>query len=159
VIRLAYLPACLILMSALEYIAHRWLMHRRFAPLHWFLPHIHRDHIHHHGGAPDALHVNLEPPYVIVTLAAVSPLLALMGWYDPWLMVVMMLTVAAHHAVWDAVHREIHEPTYPWWRESRAFLFWHRWHERHHANNRRNYAALLPFWDYLLGTAYRGEVA
>ena len=163
-----YLFLSLILMSGVEYAAHRWTMHRRFGPLDRWLPGVYRNHaILHHGvyyrtfdHEPDVIgrDINIELPDRWKMGLAVSPLVAALACMDVRLAVVFSAVYAIHHATWNRVHSEMHRPLHPWWRYTRLFAFYERWHLVHHAHVNRNFAILLPFWDFVLGTFYRRRV-
>jgi Fatty acid hydroxylase superfamily len=159
------LPVALILMSGVEYVSHRWFMHR---PMRW-LEGVFRDHARTHHGQhyPPALydqghrltetdrHFNVYPPYWWLTLIVLSPLIGLL-WLAGWQYAVAFVAViVVHNRLWGPIHREMHDPQYPWWSKTRVYMFWDSWHEAHHRHTNRNFAALLPFWDFILRTNAR----
>ncbi len=164
-----WLVFALLLMSLIEYAAHRWPMHsrpfvRRF-PFLWRTFEAHA--VLHHGrfyrkdfsydADPAANHINIDLSIgfnvlglaiVWVPLLLVSPLGGL-----------TLAAVAGLHAlVWSVVHREMHDAKGRWYASNAYFRYLAAYHHTHHLNPGTNFHAVLPpLWDVVFRT-YRKPV-
>ncbi len=144
--------------ALLEYIAHRWIMHKANHLLDPDLSQL-RAHGKHHQGANhfDLVDVPLKncfrltAPFILGVLAwgwfvgpvssIVAPLLALLTW------------CFVYAYLWNRMHRAIHDLEKNWFRRSGPiFRFFMNHHLQHHARARVNYGTVFPWTDYVFGT-------
>jgi hypothetical protein len=163
---LAWVAVSYIVISALEYFPHRWVMHSRELARHLRAPALAEEFEKHaalhHGrffgprsfascGDPAARYVSIDTGVLYMVgkvwwlwlpLACVSQLGA----------AVLFLGLAAHGALWTVVHREMHFPTGHRIARTAAFQFWRRYHQAHHERIGTNYNALCPLFDQVFRT-------
>lgn len=165
---LFWLPFSIVLMSFIEYALHRWPMHNRaFArvfPGAWpsFDSHARLHHGRFYRGDsfdqepdPAARYVGtaIQPGY---SLLGLSPLWGGLWWaFGPLAGLSFAFVCAAHAAAWTLVHGEMHEPQGRWFGRSRPFQWLKTHHRLHHKHPNRNFNALLPGVDWLVGTYMR----
>src|SRR4051812_13012551 len=109
-------------MSLVEYVAHRWVMHRRFGPLRG----AYESHaILHHGRyyrtfdrEPDPVgrRFNIDSRYWWETLIGLSPITGLSWLIDPRLALCFVAASLVQNFGWTAAHREMHDPAPKAWR-------------------------------------------
>jgi hypothetical protein len=161
---MAWLCVAYVLLSALEYVGHRWVMHnawlsRRYARArHEFESHHVLHHFRFYGrgrfercGDPAARHISidLQPGFMLIASSWIwGPLMAFS--------MTGSLTIAAafvlHGIVWSAIHREMHEPRGAWFARTRLYHFWLRYHRQHHEDTRRHFNVVCPLFDQFFGT-------
>lgn len=143
-----------VLMSFVEYAAHRWVMHLPTVSRSTFEEHARL----HHGRFyqtftgdtdPAAKHVGLSlwPPNMLVWML---PAWGTAAWFSPLGGGIWAAIFVAYGVLWNAFHWEMHEPKSPWWSRSRWFRRSREYHRIHHDHPRCNYAALFPgVWDWV----------
>jgi sterol desaturase/sphingolipid hydroxylase (fatty acid hydroxylase superfamily) len=156
--------AAYVLISLVEYLTHRHLMHRPgwAARLHSrVLRQVFRDHaiVHHrryyaifnheadaHGRT---LNLTVKPS---TGLAIVAPFCLAAYAIDPLTGALLLVATIMHTFAWSAVHTAMHLDAQGGFARTSLFLYLKRYHYLHHRHPRRNFNALLPMWDWLLGT-------
>ena len=158
-----------VLISTVEYIFHRFVMHQGFwEPVYVIAPPLGNllyDHrkLHHetyyqefnHEPDPHGREVNqrLAPwhtvmgalfslPYILLTLWLISPVPA----------IIFFMLAAAHNILWNTIHPEMHNPRYPFWTKWAPYKLLARRHYLHHKHTLTNYNIVCPFMDYVVGT-------
>lgn len=157
----AWLSGLTIWLSAWEWAAHRFLMHRPRGGR-YFYEHARR----HHGRHGADFHFDPRDPDAQATLSIrwrttlllCLPSLPLAWWSLPGYACFALATVA-HNRLWNAAHREMHYRQGGWVRALPGFAFWEWWHFLHHRHPGSNYNALLPVCDWVLGTRARADAA
>ncbi len=149
-------------MSLIEYVSHRWVMHRRL----WFIdrlyPQFYFDHNEQHHKrfyrkfdyepSEEGRDFNIDPPYWWLTLIVLFPIIIFLYLINIIFSITFISVVLIHNLSWSIFHRQMHQPRDSWLRRTRYFVFLNRWHEKHHKHMNRNFAALLPFWDFIFRT-------
>lgn len=155
-----------VLISALEYFPHRWVMHSQQLARRVQSPRLaeewERHGALHHGqyyppgrftGCLDRaarfVSIDTGPAFMLASTWWLWLPLAI---WCPWLGVPLALALAAHGVVWSLVHREMHRPARRWVSQTLLFRFWCAYHEAHHERPGMNFNVLLPLFDHLLGT-------
>ncbi len=156
------------LISLIEYSAHRYLQHTRWLSTQFprvkLLDKIFHDHavIHHHKAydvfnwEPNILWrvFNLVIKYRS-TLAVVVVIGGPLYLLDRGIAVLFCLGIIIHNRVWSAVHIEMHVNEGRFIRRTPFFSYWEEYHFVHHLYPGKNYNALFPLWDWILGTYAR----
>jgi hypothetical protein len=158
---LAWTLAGVLFASFAEYAVHRWLLHR---PLVRHLWHVHAA-LHHgryyrvfdHEEDPEGKYVNLamSPWTTFAACLALLPLLL----FSTVGGVVFVLMAILHAVAWNAIHSEMHLNRGRFFSGWGAYRFLKWYHFLHHRHVNRNFNAVLPLADYVLGTAARPTVA
>jgi hypothetical protein len=165
--QLAFVPLFLLFGNAVEWHAHRGMLHRRVRYLEVFFT---RHTPQHHAmfvASDMAMRTSRELKFVLLPaygilgiLAVTSPLTFGLVWVgQPNLAALWVASVAFYVLSYEWLHLAYHLP-----RESRigripALAALRKHHETHHAPqlmSRWNFNVTLPFWDLLRGTMYRG---
>ena len=140
--------------AVLEYVGHRYFMHRplmdRFG-----LPDIFFKHaiIHHRDRRNDQ---NVDLP-VRTHFIWGLPLIAASGYLDPVGAIVFCLCFVCHAVLWTKIHRAIHGLENNWTLRLWFYRAIERHHLEHHRRPGRNFGAVFPFTDRLFGTFSRPE--
>lgn len=155
----------LVIMSFVEHLVHRWLMHRQGLPA-WayeFVPYLsdvyhehaflhHRKYYRQFNYEPDeqGRYINL---YLKLALGVGLAILLMLPvfYFCPLFAVVFVLVVAAHHAVWNIIHEEMHVPSGRWFTKLAIYKGLARYHCMHHSFPGFNFNVVLPFADWCLG--------
>lgn len=158
------------LVSFVEHVIHRNLMHRHKLPklVYKLVPHlhiVHSDHaVEHHGRFykefdwepdPEGREVNLAIRVQDTAFLGIGQLPIFIGaaLFSPILCASYALVGATHNLVWSKVHREMHIPDdkngFKRWR---AYRFLARHHFMHHVHPTTNLNVVFPFADWILGT-------
>lgn len=162
-----WLLASYVVVSALEYSAHRWAMHSRaLARLvkSSGLEDVFTSHATLHHGRffkPGEFTSSRDPAarFISIDLGALYMLSGTVWLWLPLALIsvkgaiVLALFIALHGATWSAVHREMHFPRGRWFSRTPVYRFWRSWHELHHERPSTNYNVLLPLWDFVFRTA------
>jgi ubiquinone/menaquinone biosynthesis C-methylase UbiE/sterol desaturase/sphingolipid hydroxylase (fatty acid hydroxylase superfamily) len=146
--------------ALLEYIAHRWIMHKANRLLDPQLTQL-RAHGKHHQGSNDHDLVDvpvrnglrLTAPFILCVLvwgyfvgppaSVIAPVLALLTW------------CLVYPYLWNRMHRAIHDMEENWFRRSGpVFRFFLNHHLQHHAQGgaKFNYGTVFPWTDYVFRT-------
>lgn len=137
--------------TTVEYVAHRWFMHRRGAMR--YQPH----HVMHHcRGDNSDEYMDFDVRTASVFYLASAPLVGLLSFtLTPWVWAPWTAFCAWWFFAWKATHRLIHGDERYWW--ARVVVPYYpmvkRHHEGHHQRMTRNYGALFLWSDRLFGTA------
>lgn len=151
----------LLLMSLIEYAAHRWPMHnRKFVEFTGLGAEALESHaVLHHGkyrqfeDDPDPasrfISIDLQPGYMLLGL---SPLILGIALWSLTGAIVFALVIFAHGVIWTNIHREMHHPKGRFFSSWGLYRFYRAYHKKHHERPSANYNAVLPFWDFVFGT-------
>ena len=143
----AWLAVWMLFMALMEYLIHRYTMHRK----RWWLPNwVWKDHaIEHHKNERNDLNIDLplynhlivgSPAILASTFIGLPCLLAL-------------LTVFAFHSyTWTKIHRGIHELEQNWLMKTNFYKKAKRHHELHHKRPGKNFGVVFLFTDSLFRT-------
>jgi len=168
--QLAFLPVFLIFGNAVEWHAHRGLLHRRVR----FLEVLYVRHTpQHHAifvASEMAMHslrelkLVLLPAYgILAILALTSPITVGLLWLgQPNLAALWVASVVFYVLSYEWLHLAYHLPPESWLGRTRALAILRRHHQTHHAPHlmqRWNFNVTLPFWDLVRGTVYRGAAS
>jgi sterol desaturase/sphingolipid hydroxylase (fatty acid hydroxylase superfamily) len=168
--QLAFVPLFLLFGNAVEWHAHRGMLHRRVRYLEVFFV---RHTPQHHGifvatdmsmRSARELKFVLLPAYGILgILALTSPLTFALAWLgQPNLAALWVASVTFYVLSYEWLHLAYHLPQESWLGRTRALAILRRHHQTHHAPqlmHRWNFNVTLPFWDLVRGTVYRGAPA
>lgn len=154
----------LLIASAVEYSAHRWILHRRRPGLeHAFVEHTLRHHRWFDAGDLEArsgrdYHQILFPVWgvVLIQYGLNLPLcLVLSGLAGGWIGALGLCVGSGFFFLYESVHAICHFPeTHPVFKLG-IFRALREHHRRHHdpaLMGRRNFNIVVPVWDFLLGT-------
>ena len=162
------LAANYMIVSLLEYTAHRWFMHKPFfAKLTGsrYLEATWKDHMHHHGSCYDIYDheegacgmLNLTIRHTTELMVVLLP--ALLVWFiDPLTAYMLPVMALLHGIMWSAVHSEMHRPQKTWFSRTSLYQYLHNYHFLHHRRPNANFNTLFLGWDWLLFTAARATV-
>ena len=167
--QLACVPFFVLASNAIEWHAHRDLLHRRT----WPLGALYRMHAQvHHAVFVDedmAIRDRRELQRVLMPawgpfamLAASSPVsaaLVLAG--VPNLAALWVATTVTYVFAYEWLHLAYHLPSESWIGRRRAIAWLRRHHQRHHAPElmtRWNFNVTVPIWDHVRGTVWRPEL-
>ena len=155
--------------SLLEYIAHRWFMHRPQIANYVGSSYLHAtwmEHMDHHGQcynvfdheeAPCGLR-NLTIRYSTELLVVTVP--AVLWWFvDPLTAYLLPAFALLHGVLWSAVHTEMHRPVKTWFSRTWIFRYLNRYHFLHHRHMGTNFNTLFLGWDWILRTAAKATGA
>ena len=160
------------LISLIEYTAHRFLMHQpalaRKFPRFPLLYKIFSDHakVHHHD-AYDIFNYEPNPRLRLYNLiikyrntVAIGLLFGLpLFLLDHITGFTFLIGMFVHNRIWTAVHIEMHVNEGHFIRRTPFFAYWEHYHFLHHLYPNKNYNALLPLWDLILGTSAKSSPA
>lgn len=164
--QVACVPLFLVFGNAVEWHAHRGLLHRRVR----FLEVLYVRHTPQHHAVYVAgdlairdvreLKLVLLPAYgVLAIVALTSPLAALLVWLgQPNLGALWIATVVGYVLSYEWLHLAYHLPDGHPVGGLRAIRWLRRHHETHHQPHlmqRWNFNVTLPLWDQVRGTVYR----
>jgi hypothetical protein len=149
--------------SLLEYVSHRWFMHRpQLAKLTGsaYLDATWKEHMHHHGQCYDIFDyeegpcglLNLTLKHSTELLVSLVPCV-LIWFVDPLTAYLLPAMALLHGVLWSAVHAEMHRPQKTWFSKTRLFKDLHRYHFLHHRHMGTNFNTLFLGWDWILRTA------
>ncbi len=161
-----FVPLSLVFGNAIEWHAHRGLLHRRVR----FLEVLYVRHTPQHHAifiADDmAMHDRRElklvllPAYgILAILVLTSPLAVLLLWLgQPNLAALWVACVVFYVLSYEWLHLAYHLPPGSRIGRTRALARLRRHHQLHHATHlmhRWNFNVTLPLWDHVRGTVYR----
>lgn len=150
-------------MGIIEYVAHRWFMHRP-NPFNMFGYKKH--HVEHHGmGLNDYYpHIDLRfrdmmvfaSPFLLWSAVFGTIAGRQWGYYYPYGAIpALMLVVWIHNYVYTRVHRCVHELEHNWTERLPGFQEMKRHHLDHHRRPNRNFSVVFLWTDRLFGTYWR----
>jgi hypothetical protein len=161
-----------VLMSFIEWAIHRWFMHLKRLPgwayrLLPILVRVQEDHavLHHHkyfkvfNHEPDPVgkDYNLRLKYWVGILLGI-PIWLPLGLFWTWeAAAAFLVVIVLHHAAWNLIHSEMHNPKPRRWLQARAlYRYLARHHWMHHRYPGKCYNVVLPpLADLLMGTYLR----
>jgi hypothetical protein len=162
----ALAPLFLLACNAVEWHAHRGLLHRRTR----FLEVLYVRHTPQHHQVfvaddmglrqPRELRLVLMPAYaILVIVAAASPVALALAWVgQPNLAALWIATAAFYVVAYECLHLAYHLPPDSPIGRSRIVAHLRRHHQAHHAPHlmhRWNFNVTIPVWDLVRGTAWR----
>jgi hypothetical protein len=150
-------------LSLMEYIIHRYLMHRNTSAKFLqndYLAHTFRNHaIIHHGRCYAifneeksncaAIDIRVRPLTILTVMTL--PCLSIL-FLDPAASFVLFTGGIINGTLWSEIHDEMHRPRGAWFCELRIYRYLRRRHYLHHRHPNTNFNTLFPMWDWLLGT-------
>ncbi len=164
--QLACVPLFVVVGNAVEWHAHRDLLHRRTWPLE-VLYHRHTPQ-HHAIYVSDDMHIRdwrelrfvLLPAYGVVGLVAVTSPITAAVWLagQPNLAALWVATVVLYVLTYEWFHLAYHLPADGFVGRLRVTRWLRRHHQRHHhppLMQRWNFNVTLPLWDVVRGTVWR----
>jgi hypothetical protein len=86
------------------------------------------------------------------TIIVVGPSLALIALLDQVTALVLLVLAIIHNVLWTATHTAMHTNVNNFWTRTPAFRYLQWYHFLHHRQQARNFNALMPMWDAILGT-------
>ncbi len=163
------------LLSLMEYLLHRFVMHGVLSDLVYkvapFIKTLHEDHLKHHqtystyfnkptieeykdlnlklGLQHSAMGTVCLLPYFIVTLLLVGALPT----------IIFCLFALMHNLAWNFIHAEMHDPRNRQWSHSRPFKFLAEYHYLHHHHPSQRFNIVCPLFDWLVGSVNNPTVA
>jgi hypothetical protein len=160
-----WLMASCIIMSFIEFFAHRYLMHKRTLPhvIYKFIPGLNRlfqNHaVLHHGRYYKVFNHEDDPQgrQISIRLDLWAPLIggplvwALTYPLSPLIGPAFVTVVVLHHFAWNLIHNEMHNPKPRWFGKTSFFKFFARYHWMHHKYPGKNYNIIFPGADFVFG--------
>ena len=151
------------LLSLMEYLIHRHVMHRpalaRAFKNHKLREAFTNHAVLHHKACFAVFHHERDPCAIMniaidrsTSLLIVSLTCLLVFSVDALTSLLLLLGALAHSRLWSEVHAEMHRPQGTWFCNTWIFSYLKRWHYLHHRHPGKNFNALLPMWDWVLGT-------
>jgi drug/metabolite transporter superfamily protein YnfA len=154
--------------SFLEWIYHRYWLHRPWLPPQMFTAHtlVHHQLCKH----DDTFHVHDEEQEEALTFqwwgGPVLIAINLIPWVGAWwalrgamplsffvvCLTTMVVTFGLYYAAYEGFHYLMHRPSIAWIERSRPFRFIERHHRIHHAEMGKNFNVVVPLADLVLGT-------
>jgi hypothetical protein len=151
------------LLSLIEYLIHRYLMHKRTVI--WlskggYLAEVFRNHaITHHArcymllnsdsGKCATINITVQP---LTSLLVIALPCVMMFAIDPTTSVVLLVGGLVSGCIWSVIHSEMHRPKGSWFSNVAVYLYLKRRHFLHHRYPNTNFNTLLPMWDPIFGT-------
>jgi hypothetical protein len=162
-----------VLMSFVEWLLHRKVMHLRGLPRWAYsaFPSLgdvqHAHAVQHHVRFYNQF--DHEPDFVgrhyNITLDVALGVVGLAPLWGAFLLlsvaagVTALACVLLHHLTWNLIHNEMHNPSGARWAKTRLFKYLARYHYLHHAHPARNYNVVCPLADWVLGTRAAEDVS
>ena len=140
--------ACVLVYGALvEYVGHRWLMHRPLlGRVYWYLDHA----IEHHGKGRNDINISISPITALVVTSPVLCIALFCGWQA---IIVIPVASLAYAALWTCLHASYHDVGCQWIKGLPGYGRWRTHHLLHHTNPATNFGTVFIFTDRLFGTA------
>ena len=153
IIRIAFwLVMAIVLTSFIEYLAHRFLMHRKPKILYWLYDVFQEHAVEHHAkGRTD---LNIDMPfkwYYTYGLVFLIPFFAL-DWVGG---ICLFVVFRCHSYIWTKLHRAFHGLEDNWTKKTRIYQYLYEHHMNHHRKPNTNFNVVFLWVDALLGTKYR----
>jgi hypothetical protein len=168
--QLLLVPVFLVVSNAIEWHAHRGLLHRRTRPLE--VLYVRHTPQHHAIYVSDDMFIRewrelkliLLPAWgILAILAAAAPVgAALVSVGQPNLAALWVASVAAYVLAYEWLHLAYHLPAAGAVGRLRVTRWLRRHHQRHHAPQlmqRWNFNVSVPLWDHVRGTVWRSPSA
>jgi hypothetical protein len=164
--QLAFVPAFLAFGNAVEWHAHKGLLHRRTWPLEvLYMRHTPQ---HHAMYVAEDMYIRswrelkfvLLPAYGVVGLVAITSPVTIALWLagQPNLAALWVSSVVFYILTYEWFHLAYHLPADGFVGRLRVTRWLRRHHQRHHTPHlmqRWNFNVTVPLWDHVRGTAYR----
>lgn len=143
---------CVSVMGTVEFLLHRYPMHRPGYP---FASGAFNRHaiLHHHDRRND---LNIDQPvyYGVIGSLPIAVPLALFGFYVPAL--IMLVVAVTNCFVWTGMHRAMHDKGGNWVKRLPWYKCWEHHHMLHHEHPGKNFGTVFgPITDWIFGTLYR----
>lgn len=159
----------LIVISFMEYMIHRYLMHEGLPE--WFyklLPvlknFMYQHRVLHHSvyykqfdHEPDPvgrdLNIKIELWQSAIIGLLVLPVLVIIAWLLSAVPVLIFVAFAlAHNLTWNLIHSEMHKPKHAFWTRWGIYKFLAQHHYMHHQDTHSNFNITVPLADFVLAT-------
>ena len=139
-----------LVMAFMEYIIHRYTMHKR---QNWLPKWIWKHHaVDHHRD--DRNDLNIDLPFYI-HLVVGSPILFLSYYYFGIISMSCLLAIFYYHSyVWTHMHRAIHGIKDHWIGNTKYYERAKKHHLDHHKRPAKNFGVVFLWTDYVFGTKY-----
>lgn len=156
----AWLILDLLIVSFVEYAAHRWLLHRRILDAFWFPHTLHHKRyyrVFNHESDPIGRELNLRIRWrdTAYALLLTSPLFFL----SPTGYAILFALAWLQRWGWNAIHAEMHLHENRCFARLRIYQALAKYHFLHHQHPDRNFNVTLPLFDALLKTRARATAA
>lgn len=152
-----YLVLSIVILSFMEWLLHRYVMHRE----HWISKISFRNHayLHHRKfyqtfnkeedelGRQFNLKMDLLENFIFGL-----PIWIVAYLTSPAFCGILFTTFVAQQLTWNLAHVEMHNPTSRWVRWFPYFTFIEEYHWLHHKYPGKNYNVVFPLFDYIMGT-------
>lgn len=163
-----YIILSVVLMSLIEYVAHRWFMHNKhIGKIAKFLYPIFEKHtLLHHRRFYRVFDSELDPAAKYINIkfdtashiAGALPFAALFWWLVcPELAITFVTVVAIHAQLWNHLHSEMHNPEGTWFSKLSVYKFLRDYHKCHHDHPNKNYNVVIPLMDFVFGTYRKAD--
>lgn len=143
------LASFFVVMPLVEYVSHRWFMHRRRGH------HVYRQHCveHHHHQRNESIHIDMHPFQPANGLSALA--LVAGAWaFSLTAAVVWVVCLGAYCWVWTTIHRASHDlGKANWLTRTRYATAAVKHHLAHHEKPYLNFGTVFYFTDWLFGTS------
>jgi hypothetical protein len=161
------IPAVWVLSNAIEWRAHKRVLHERT----WYAPILYDRHtpLHHRVFVTEDMAIRSTKEFRLVLIPAFGILVLFVGVMPfaagLWLLgarnpaVLFMATSMAYVLSYEWLHLAYHAPVTSWIGRTRLISRLRRHHATHHSPElmqRWNFNVTVPLWDWLKGTIYRG---
>ena len=136
-----------------EYVAHRWVMHKRWSG---WMSYNHHDQGHHEQQLDHPVIVHVDLP-IWIHLIVCSPLIAFQIYAGRWIGLAALICVLCWHSyVWSKMHRQMHKIENNWTRKLPSYKAFEKHHQGHHQDKRTNFSVLylrpFPWIDWIFRT-------
>ena len=169
--------AAVFVLSTLEHLIHKHLMHRRRFPKSWYkkvpyLQLIFFDHAvrHHHRyykdfdyeadpvGKLHGLYIENRETIIMASIAMLF-LAPVFLFASPLGVTAFLIVGIAHNKLWNAVHDQMHIPEHNhWFRDTALYRWLARHHFMHHVDTRNNLNVVFPLVDFIVGAVAKPEL-
>jgi Fatty acid hydroxylase superfamily len=152
-----------LILSLMEYLIHRYLMHRRrlatIFRTKYFLDTF-RDHaiVHHakcyaifDSETDKCGEVDIRVRPITLLVVIVLPCAVTLA-IDPITAIVLAVLAVVNGSIWSEIHAEMHRPRDAWFSKMAIYLYLKRHHYLHHRHQNANFNTLFLMWDWIFGT-------
>ena len=156
-----------VIISFLEHVIHRFLMHRRILPAYiytiipYFTETFEAHAVRHHRkwyktfnsetnliGKEENLKILLVDTVVI--LIGTAPIWVLLQWLSPLCGFIYPVMVFLHNRLWGLLHRQMHIPGDVFFKNWAVYRFLARYHFMHHQMTYTNFNVVFPLADLFM---------
>lgn len=152
-----YIFLSIIILSFMEWLLHRYVMHRE----HWISRISFRNHAHYHHreffdtfnkeenevGKQFNMKMDAMENFIFGT-----PIWIVAYLLSPAFCYTLFAVFIFQQMTWNLAHVEMHNPTSRWVRWFPYFTFIEEYHWLHHKYPGKNYNVVFPIFDYIMGT-------